>query len=146
MFGRKLALPTSPTSRTPKSSSLSPTNPLGPGRRGNTNVSVDSDTGSSSGSQSFTRIPTLSASPPSALLTSPSAPAAQSHDQDAGDSNNEVASSDYAKKCKALMELYRALRSLGADMFFELPKIAVIRCSIGGKKLSHRSSVWDQRS
>ncbi|KAE9399931.1 P-loop containing nucleoside triphosphate hydrolase protein [Gymnopus androsaceus JB14] len=117
------------------------------GRRGTTNT-VDPDTPSSSSSQSFTNIPAVSASPPSALPIPPSTPPILpstppippstpseqfQHDEDATDSNNEVASSDYAKKCKALMELYRDLRSLGADMFFELPKIAVIGAQSAGK-------------
>ncbi|KIK61582.1 hypothetical protein GYMLUDRAFT_224459 [Collybiopsis luxurians FD-317 M1] len=85
-------------------------------RRGTTNVSVDSD--------DFVQ-PTV----PGENETLPKGSVAGN----SSSNNDDVSTSDYAKRCKALMELYRALRSLGAEMFFDLPKIAVIGAQSAGK-------------
>jgi len=44
-----------------------------------------------------------------------------------------IAATDYALKCRELMELYRALRNLGADMIFDLPRVVVIGGQSSGK-------------
>ncbi|KAJ4000867.1 P-loop containing nucleoside triphosphate hydrolase protein [Lentinula boryana] len=96
-----------------------------PARKGTTTTTttgISRRAGSGSSSQSFAAIPAISR-----VSSSPGNTTGSVSDQ------NEVANSDYAKKCKALMELYRALLSLGADMFFDLPQIAVIGAQSAGK-------------
>ncbi|KAF5352891.1 hypothetical protein D9757_012099 [Collybiopsis confluens] len=46
---------------------------------------------------------------------------------------SDVSGSDYAKRSKVLMQLYQELCALGADMFFDLPKIAVVGAQSAGK-------------
>ncbi|KAF9078197.1 P-loop containing nucleoside triphosphate hydrolase protein [Rhodocollybia butyracea] len=86
-------------------------------RRGTVNASVEPSTGSSS----FITIPT------------PASPEPLGGHSQTNHSSDGVADSDYAKRCKALMELDRELRKLGADMFFDLPHIAVIGAQSAGK-------------
>ncbi|KAJ3972925.1 P-loop containing nucleoside triphosphate hydrolase protein [Lentinula raphanica] len=57
----------------------------------------------------------------------------QDDQRNSASGHNKFGNSAYAERCKALMNLYRTLLALGADMFIDLPKIAVIGAQSAGK-------------
>lgn len=92
-------------------------------RRGTTTTTTTTNSSQDvASSKSFTVIPSRSSSSHSPDNSSSGFTwQAQSNADQAN--HNEVATSDYAKKCKALMELYRALRSMGLELTSSLTRI-----------------------